>query len=179
MYQIMLVDDEENILKSLKRVLAKNKEWSIETFTNGQQALKRAMEKKFDLYLSDYRMPEMDGISFLTTVKEIQPDSMRLTLTGYTDIDALMGGINQAEIFRFITKPWNDEYLISTIKQALTFRDTILENQRLADTVRKQQSQLDKQKSILEEYKIKHPDLFNVEWEDDGSIILDETDLEN
>lgn len=175
----MLVDDEENILKALKRALSANKDWSIETFANGEEALQRAMKKQFDLYLSDYRMPKIDGVSFLTGVKKIQPDSIRLILSGYTDLDALMGAINQAEIFRFITKPWNDEVLISSIKQALSFRDTLLENKRLADTVRKQQSELDKQKYIFEEYKIKHPDLFNVEWAEDGSIIIDENDSDN
>ncbi len=174
MYQIMLIDDEENILKALRRILSSNKDWSVEAFTNGEEALQRVMEKQFDLYLSDYRMPEIDGISFLAGVKKLQPDSMRLILSGYTDLDALMGAINHAEIFRFITKPWNDKFLINTIKQALKFRDTMLENQRLADTVRKQKSELDKQKHILEEYKIKHPNLFNIEWANDGSIIIDE-----
>jgi len=179
MYEIMLLDDEENILKALKRTLSANKNWSVEIFTNGEEALQRVMKKQFDLYLSDYRMPEIDGISFLTGVKKLQPDSIRLILSGYTDLDALMGAINQAEIFRFITKPWNDDVLINSIKQALTYRDTLLENKRLADTVRKQQSELDKQKVIFEEYKTKHPDLFKVEWSDDGSIIIDENELDN
>jgi len=175
----MLVDDEENILKALRRILSSNKDWSVEIYTNAEEALQRVMEKEFDLYLSDYRMPEIDGISFLSGVKKLQPDSIRLILSGYTDIDSLMGAINQAEIFRFITKPWNDDYLINSIKQALSFRDTLLENQRLADTVRKQRSELNKQKYILEEYKSKHPNLFNIEWADDGSIIIDEKDIDD
>ncbi len=179
MYQIMLVDDEENILKALKRVLAVKKDWNIEAFTCAEEALARATKKTFDLYLSDYRMPKIDGISFLTATKSIHPNAMRIVLSGYTDYDALMGAINQAEIFRFITKPWNDEYLINAITQALTYKDTLIENQRLADQVRAQQVQLNKQKQIFEDYKSKHPDLFNVEWAADGSIIInDDTDTD-
>lgn len=176
MYQLMLVDDEENILKSLKRVLSVNKNWALETFTVPELALQRVMEKKFDLYLSDYRMPEIDGISFLTGVKKLQPDSIRLILSGYTDLNALMGAINQAEIFRFITKPWDDKLLISSIQEALTYRDVMMENKSLADKVRKQQTELDIQKGVLEKYKAKHPELFNVNWAEDGTIILNDTD---
>jgi len=143
MHHLMLVDDEENILKALKRVLSGNKDWSIEIFADPVAALQRATEKHFDLFISDYRMPVLDGIDFLTGVKEIHPDSMRLLVTGYTDLEALMGAINQAEIFRFLTKPWNDEYLLSTIKQALNFSDVMKENRRLADTLRQQQGEPD------------------------------------
>ncbi|MCW8957055.1 MAG: response regulator [Gammaproteobacteria bacterium] len=175
MHEIMIVDDEENILKAIKRIISQSKKWNVETYTNAEEALQRILVKKFDLYLSDYKMPNIDGISFLTAVKSIQPDSIRLILSGYTDLDALMGAINQAEIFRFITKPWNDDYLIGSIEQALGYRDVLIENQRLADQVRKQQETLDKQKKIFEEYTQKHPEIFNVEWEDDGSIsIIDE-----
>lgn len=174
MYQIMLVDDEENILKALKRVLAAKKDWNIEAYTCAEEALARATKKTFDLYLSDYRMPKIDGISFLTATKSIHPNAMRIVLSGHTDYDALMGAINQAEIFRFITKPWNDDYLINAMTQALTYKDTLLENQRLADQVRAQQTELNKQRRIFEEYKSKHPDLFDVEWDSDGSIIINE-----
>lgn len=178
MYDIMIVDDEENILKALKRIINHNKDWNVEIYTNAEEALSRIMDKKFDLYLSDYKMPNIDGISFLTAVKNIQPDSIRIILSGYTDLDALMGAINQAEIYRFITKPWNDAYLIKALEQALEYRNMLVENQRLADQVRNQKLLLDKQKQILEGYKSKHPDIFNVEWDFDGSIIINEdTDL--
>ncbi len=174
MYQIMLVDDEENILKALKRVLSKEYEIVIETFIKPEEALIHARTKKFDLFLSDFRMPVMDGVKFLTEVKILQPESMRLILSGYTDLDALMGAINDAEIYRFITKPWQDYELVSTIKQALEFKDIQVENQRLADQVRDQQNELDKRKQVLDSYIEKHPELFKVNWTDDGSIVLDD-----
>lgn len=177
MYRIMLVDDEENILKALKRTMGQHKEWEIETYVKPADALKRAMTANFDLFLSDFRMPEMDGVKFLTEVKNLQPESMRLILSGYTDLEALMGAINEAQIYRFITKPWEDFDLISTVKQALGFRDMQVENRRLADQVREQQEELDKQNYVLEKYRERHPDLFIVNRAPDGSIILNEGDI--
>ncbi len=177
MYRIMLVDDEENILKAISRVLKNHGEWELETYVNSKEALKRAMTTNFDLFLSDFRMPELDGVKFLTEVKNLQPESMRLIISGYTDLDALMGAINEAEIYRFITKPWQDYELVSTVKQALQFRNMQVENRRLADQVREQQNELDKRKSVLERYMDKAPDLFAVNWATDGSIILNEEDV--
>ena len=156
MYRIMLVDDEENILKSLKRTMGKHKEWEIEIYVKPADALKRAMTSNFDLFLSDFRMPEMDGVKFLTEVKNLQPESMRLILSGYTDLEALMGAINEAQIYRFITKPWQDFDLIATVKQALGFRDMQVENRRLADQVREQQEELNKQNHVLETRSEEH-----------------------
>ena len=170
----MIVDDEENILKAIKRLINHSKDWHVEAYSNPEQALAKAMEKSFDLYLSDYKMPDIDGVTFLTAVKNIQPDSMRIILSGYTDLDALMGAINQAEIFRFITKPWNDEYLLNSLEQALKYRSVLLENQQLADQVRQQQKLLNEHNRIFEKYKVKHPEIFNIEWNDDGSIYIDD-----
>lgn len=174
MHDLMLVDDEINILKALKRIITHSKDWNVEVFTNAEDALNRIMDKKFDLYLSDYKMPNIDGVTFLTSVKTLQPDSMRIILSGYTDLDALMGAINQAGIFRFITKPWNDDYLINSLEQALVYRDALLENQQLADQVRKQRLLLEQHNRIFEDYKTKHPDIFTVEWDNDGSIFIDD-----
>ncbi|MCW9023825.1 MAG: response regulator [Gammaproteobacteria bacterium] len=177
MYQIMLVDDEENILKALERIFRGQTDWEIESYSNVKDALKRAQVTNFDLFLSDYRMPEMNGVEFLSEVKNLQPNSMRLILSGHTDLEALLGAINNAEIYRFVTKPWQDYELISTIKQALAFRDVLVENRHLADQVRAQQKELDKRKQILEQYKNQHPELFSVDWATDGSIILSEDDV--
>jgi len=174
MYQIMLVDDEENILKALKRVLKSNTDWEIETYVKPEDALKRAKTNNFDLFLSDFRMPVMDGVKFLTEVKSLQPESMRIILSGFTDLEALLGAINDAQIYRFVTKPWSDYDLVSTIRQALGYRDMLVENRRLADTVREQLAELEKRKSALEKLQEQHPELVNVNWSDDGSIVIDE-----
>ena len=176
MYRIMLVDDEDNILNALRRLFSKQTEWEIEIYNNAKDALKRARVCPFDLFLSDFRMPEINGVEFLSEVKELQPDSMRFILSGYTDLDALLGAINDAQIFRFINKPWHDGELITSIQQALEIRDMFVENKHLADEVREQRQELKRRKNVLNSFKDKHPDLFEVSWGDDGSIIVDEKD---
>ena len=176
MHKVILVDDEENVLKALKRTLA-TEAYDVETYSNGTDALDRAKNTVFDLVLSDYRMPVMDGVAFLTELKKLQPDSMRLILSGYSDLEALLAAINQAEIYRFISKPWQDYELKSIIGQALAHRTVLLENRRLADQVRAQQTQLAEQQKILEKLEAESPGITQVRWAEDGSIILDEDDI--
>ncbi|HEB55988.1 MAG TPA: response regulator [Gammaproteobacteria bacterium] len=177
MNRLMLVDDEENILKALQRAFRSQKDWEVEIYSDPNAALRRAQTANFDLFLSDYRMPEMNGVQFLTEVKSLQPEAMRLILSGHTDLQALLGAINQAEIYRFVTKPWGDYEIIIVLQQALKYRDMLLENHYLANQVREQEQELKRQKSMLERLKETNPELFNVNWASDGSIILDDDDL--
>lgn len=174
MYRIMLLDDERAIINSLARFLKCKRDWELETFLDANEALRSAQMKQFDLVLSDYRMPQMDGVQFLIEMKKIQPEAMRIILSGFTDIKALLGAINKAEIFRFICKPWEDDVLISSMELALAHREILLENRRLADMVRDQKLELGKRKTALDSIRNKHPELNEVSWSDDGSIILDE-----
>lgn len=138
MNSILLVDDEANILASLKReFMARKGEFAVETFTSPQEALACARSKVFDLVISDYKMPEMDGVTFLNAFQEIQPDATRLILSGQADRDALVDAINRTHIYRFITKPWNELELAGAVAQALTYRRVAGENRRLAEAYRK------------------------------------------
>lgn len=174
MYRILILDDEEHIVNALKRSLRRIDEWEIETFTTGEEALACASKSNFDLFLSDFRMPKMNGVEFLTAVKQIQPNSVRLILSGYTDLEALVGAINEAEIFRFINKPWNDYELILTLEQSLKYKDMMAENLYLANQVREQRTQLSKNELIFEKLENDSPGITKVNWADDGSISLDE-----
>ena len=144
MSRIMIVDDEESILKALRRVLRLapcvygNKSFSleVEAFSSPAEALERARHETFDLFISDFRMPEMDGIEFLKGAKALQPDAARLILSGYADLNALLRAVNEVGIERFIGKPWNDYDLMSAIGQALAHRELLLENRELANLVR-------------------------------------------
>ena len=173
MTRLMLVDDEANILSALQRVFA-CEPYEIETFTDATSALMRAKVADFDLVLSDYRMPEVDGVAFLTILRTLQPDTARLILSGFADMDALLGAINDAHIFRFISKPWHDGELRATVAQALTHRATLLENRRLADQVRAQQAVLHRQQHELERLEREHPGITQVRRGNDGSILLDD-----
>jgi two-component system probable response regulator PhcQ len=170
--RLLLVDDEPNILSALTRVFA-HEPYKIEAFTDPTAALARAQRAAFDLVLSDYRMPEVDGVSFLTIFRSLQPDCARLILSGYADIDALLGSINDAWIFRFLCKPWHDGELRAVVAQALAHRAVLLENRRLADQVRAQQERLYRQERELERLEREHPGITRVRRANDGSILLD------
>jgi response regulator RpfG family c-di-GMP phosphodiesterase len=146
----------------------------VETFTSPIEALEKARHHPFDLVLSDYRMPVMDGVEFLRQFRSIQPDAARLILSGYADLNALVGAINEARIFRFLTKPWSDFELISAIAQALGFRNLLLENQRLADEMRVQRGKLSKLELEMKRLEALEPGITKVNWGPDGSVILDE-----
>ena len=126
MNRILLVDDEQNVLNALRREL-KN-DYEIELFSSPVEALARSKEIAFDLVISDYQMPVLNGIQFLKQFGDIQPDAARLILSGQADIDALISAINETHIYRFVAKPWNREELQSCIAQALDFRNVILES---------------------------------------------------
>ena len=172
MYRIMVVDDEPNILSAMRRMMKKQKDWEVEFFESAKEAITRAGTASFDLFLSDFRMPEMDGVQFLKETKKTHPNAMRLILSGYTDYEGLLQAINEAEIYRFMSKPWQDHDLFATVNQALAQRDMLLENQRLANQVREQQLELENRKSALEKLQDSNPALAEVQWSDDGSIIL-------
>ena len=184
MYRIMVVDDEQNILNALRRLFSspllqgmENSKFQVETFTSPQQALRRAEDGAvFDLVISDYRMPEMDGVAFLKALRQIQPDAERLILSGYADLDALVGAINEAQIFRFVSKPWNDYELKSAVAQALVHRDLLRDNQRLADQVRLQIGVISKQELALRRLEEESPGITKVHWGEDGSVIFDESE---
>lgn len=170
----MLIDDEDNILSALKRCLNKYDNWEIETYNTGAAALKRAQTSTFDLFISDFRMPEMNGVEFLSQAKKLQPNAVRVILSGFTDLEALMGAINEAEIFRFINKPWNDNELILTIEQALKYKDMLTENLYLANQVREQREELSKNDKLLAKLEKESPGITQVNWTDDGSIVIED-----
>jgi response regulator RpfG family c-di-GMP phosphodiesterase len=124
-YTILLVDDEEYILRVLQRVLGEEKRFEIITATSGQEALEKIPRHGIDMVISDQRMPGMSGIELLTQIKQLYPDSIRILLSGFTDIDALIGAINEGEVCRFISKPWDNEELKKIIYTTLEQREEI------------------------------------------------------
>ena len=110
---IVIVDDEEMVLTSLSSFLQMETEYAVHTFTSATKALEFIREKEVDLVVSDYLMPELDGISFLAKVKEMRPEATRIILTGYADKENAIKAINEVGLFQYIEKPWdNDEFII-------------------------------------------------------------------
>lgn len=183
-FRVLLLDDEPGILKSLERLLRVtpciyNGEvfpLQLEIFTSANTALERARHTTFDLFLSDYRMPEMSGVDFLKATIEIQPDAARLILSGYADLNAVIGAINEAHIYRFLSKPWNDYELISAIGQALAYRRLLTENQKLADQTRFKEGIISAEELERRRLEAQEPGITHVNWGPDGSVILDDLD---
>lgn len=134
MQRILLVDDEQNVLSALRRELTGA--YEVETFISPQDALLRAREMEFALVVSDYRMPDMDGVTFLEHFGQMQPDAVRLILSGQADRDVLIKAINVTHIYRFLPKPWSEADLKANIRQGLDYRAAILENRRFAEIYR-------------------------------------------
>lgn len=118
MYRVLLVDDEPNILAALRRSLAAIDARQLdgdallfEAFTSPEAAIKRSDEQDFDLVISDYRMPSMNGVEFLTRIMELQPSVPRMIISGYADREAIISAVNEVHLMRFIEKPWDDDVL--------------------------------------------------------------------
>jgi response regulator RpfG family c-di-GMP phosphodiesterase len=134
MYRILLVDDEPNVLNALRREL--QSDYAVEAFSNPHDALQHCQKTRFDLAIVDYKMPEMSGVEFLCQFGKLQPDAVRLMLSGEADFNALIDTINEAHIDRFISKPWNHTELTLTLAFALAQREQVLKNHRLTEVCR-------------------------------------------
>jgi two-component system probable response regulator PhcQ len=176
MRRILLVDDEINVLHALKRTIRQCElegEFAIEIFTDPHQALERSKEIAFDIVISDFRMPQMNGVEFLQAYKEIQPDTVRMVLSASTEFDTLMNAINQAEVFRYIAKPWQPTDIKETINLALVRRDQSREDLRLFNELRAQLGELTPQELEAKRLEEDEPGITKVNWGPDGSVHLD------
>jgi response regulator RpfG family c-di-GMP phosphodiesterase len=138
---ILFIDDEPYILKSLQR-LFEDEDYEILTANSGPEGLKILESRTVTLIISDYRMPETDGVQFLLKAASLCPDAIRVMLTGYADIEAIVSAINQGQVFRFITKPWNEEEFKLMVKDCIKHYEMRKENLRLTDLSVKQNEEL-------------------------------------
>lgn len=150
-FNILFVDDEENILKALRRLFLEE-DFNVYTAKSGKEGLEIIQDKEFAVIVSDQRMPEMTGTEFLLRAKELSPNTLRIILTGYADINAAMDAINEAGAYRYITKPWNDRELVHIIKEAVNRYRLIKENIFLSELTKKQKEQLEAWSKELEYY---------------------------
>jgi len=148
--RLLFVDDEPSILSALKRMF-RGKNYEILTATSAKEGLALLEEKPADLVISDMRMPEMDGAEFLQQVFTRWPDTKRILLTGYADATATIAAINRGRIWRYVSKPWNDEELIVTVEQALAHRQLTQENARLVALTQRQNEELRQLNTGLEQ----------------------------
>lgn len=170
---ILLVDDEAHVLSALSRALM-DEPYEVVTAQSGEAALELMGRQKFKLVISDERMTGMQGSELLAAVRISNPDIVRILLTGHATLESAMKAVNQGEVYRFFTKPWDDLELKFAIRAALEKFDLEAENRRLLATVKNQAMEL----KVLER---RYPGISRVEKDARGSFVLpdlNETELQ-
>ncbi len=148
-HSVLFVDDEVNILRALQRLL-RSDSLNVLTASRAQEALEILDRTPVQVVITDQRMPEMSGVDLLSEIRQRHPDIVRMMLTGYTEIDVAVEAINRGEIYRLITKPWNDDELRATIRQAFEQAELKHEVQRLNQVTREQNFKLQDMNRNLE-----------------------------
>ncbi|NIR50335.1 response regulator [candidate division KSB1 bacterium] len=135
--RVLILDDEEMVLTSLSSFLELETDYEVVTFKKGSEALEYVKENRVDLVISDYLMPDMDGITFLGKVKEIDPHSTRIILTGYADKENAIKAINDVGLFQYIEKPWDNEDLKIVLRNGLEKRRLMQELDKKVEEIKK------------------------------------------
>jgi response regulator RpfG family c-di-GMP phosphodiesterase len=132
---LLLVDDDKNVASSLVRLLRRDG-YKILCADSGQEGLKLLESYTFGVIISDQRMPDMTGVEFLSQVKEIYPDTVRIVLSGYTELNSVVDAINKGAVYRFLTKPWDDQMVRAYVAEAFQLHELKSENIKLNRQVR-------------------------------------------
>ncbi len=174
-HTILCVDDEANILQSLKRLLRKEN-YRLLTAPGGREGMEVLEKNEVHLIISDQRMPGMSGTEFLEKAKDAYPDTIRIILSGYTDINAITESINKGHVYKFFLKPWNDQSLRLEIRQALEQYDLRQANKTLHQKVYQQNEELRRINENLEDLvaaKVKDIEIQNHALELSHEILAD------
>jgi DNA-binding NtrC family response regulator len=116
---VVIVDDEEMVLTSLQAFLGLETDYKVQTFVSANEALKFVEANPIDLVISDYLMPEMDGMTFLAKVRTLQPEVPRIILTGYADKENAIKAINDVGLFQYIEKPWDNADILIILRNGI------------------------------------------------------------
>lgn len=138
---ILYVDDEQNNLMSFKASF--RLKYNVFTAISGDEAIKMLKENNIEIIITDQRMPNMTGVEFLEMVLQLNPDPMRILLTGYADLNAVIEAVNKGKIFHYLSKPWNEEELDMTILRAYDIYKKRKEEQELTDKLAVSNDQLE------------------------------------
>jgi len=151
-YTLLFVDDEANVLRALERIFFEES-YNILTASCGENALSVMESHHVQLVISDFVMPGMTGAELLRAIKNRWPETIRIMLTGYADIQAIMGAVNEGAVYKFITKPWNDDDLRLTVSLALQQYELVRENKKLKDIAKTQRERLADYSRLFDEYR--------------------------
>ena len=168
-HNILIVDDEPTITNTLNDFFS-CEPYGVFIAGSAEKGLEVLAREEIDVVISDEVMPGMHGSEFLSIVRQKYPDTIRIIITGHASIDAAIRSINEGEIYRFFTKPFNVFDLAVTIRQALKQKDLMKETQRLLKIVKQQ-------KATIEEMEQQYPGITKVKRDPQGAIIIDDMDL--
>jgi two-component system, probable response regulator PhcQ len=165
--RVLIVDDEENVCRALRRTLRKE---GYELFFASQpsEALELLKTTPVDIVLSDHLMPNMTGLEFLKIVHDRHPDCLRIMLTGHADMQTAIDAINHGEIYRFLTKPWDDTELKVTLHLAFEQLELERENRKLLAMVRRQHD-------LLKSLEGQYPGIGDLVRDSEGRIVIDDS----
>ncbi|HSF17700.1 MAG TPA: SpoIIE family protein phosphatase [Vicinamibacteria bacterium] len=146
---VLIVDDEEMVISSLRGVFALQTDYEILASTSPREAMEHVSRTPIDVVISDFLMPEMNGIELLKAVKELQPDAIRLLLTGYADKENAIKAINEVGLYHYLEKPWDNDALLNIVSNALAEKSL---RRKLREKVRELDSLLSRHEAL----EVKH-----------------------
>ncbi|CAH0348047.1 response regulator [Aquabacterium sp. CECT 9606] len=178
MSRILLLDDEPNVVFALQRLLRRSLPAStkVEGFDNPLQALARTAVVSFDVIVSDFRMPRMNGVEFLGKVRDKQPQAIRMILSATTEVETIMTAINDVEVFRYLTKPWREDELVSCVQLALERAHKNRLERKAVDEMRVRQNDLSAQEAERRRLEEQEPGITHVEWGPNGEVLMPDLD---
>lgn len=138
---ILYIDDEEHNLVAFKAVL--RRDFEIYTAISVKEARKYLEDYEIKIIVSDQRMPQITGVQFFSEIKKSHPEPIRILLTGYSDMEAVIDAINKGEVYRYLTKPWDSDYMKSILHQAMELFDLRRENKQLVTDLKRVNEQLE------------------------------------
>jgi two-component system, probable response regulator PhcQ len=183
MLNLLVIDDDEHMLSALQRMLrytAHEMDMSMRFMSDPKLAIQQLGKEDFDIILSDYQMPGMDGIDLLRIAKEMQPQAVRMMLSASDDFHTIKSAVNEAEVFRYIAKPWDIQDLINTLKAAAkrseqnhnehTQQSAPTNTTAITDPIK--QHELEQQQELQRLEQIE-PGITKVVWDETGAVVLD------
>jgi two-component system probable response regulator PhcQ len=174
MKRLLVVDDDPLVVSALKATFQAmfSVGLRVEAFTDPEQALTRMRDIGFDVVMSDYRMPNMDGIEFLRLAGQIQPHIVRMMLSASSDFDIVQQAINEVEVYRYMAKPWSNADLFRHVNDALCHAGNRRSERELANAMRVQKGVLSPAEQELRRLEEQEPGLTVVEWGPNGEVLM-------
>jgi len=150
LHKVLCVDDEELLLKSLRRVLGREP-YELLIANDGYEALELLAKNEIAVIVADQRMPRMTGTELLAKVRQQSKATVRVILSGYADLEVMMDSINRGNVYMYIKKPWNDERLKAQIRQCIVHYETTKQNETLVEHLHFQQAKIEKSQNWMAE----------------------------